>query len=387
MKKAIIHIGPPKCGSSSIQKFFQGDADPCIEKVAYRFLVPRSILGLDEQYVSKSAIDDFENAILHNIVENEVLLISHEGLFHRPVMVGNICRILSRKVDDIVIIGYYRKQSDYIISTYNQWLFRTRARIEEVEVVLASYGIDSIHFSGLEKVMIAGIIDDFHSARFPGGKNILNWFESYNALANHTAKYGASIKCSPLPKVDSSRGLLTDFCDKAGLSIKDEFIESSQLVENVSFNRGLIEGGHLASLRGMDFPNEHEGNNMLIAISKGMHSNWQIDQEFEFVLRNYVDAFFSESNSEFCKQFRLSTDYFQNHQYIPKANILDVIREKQFERTRSNSLLLRYKELCANLTEVACYLSRDINKKAVSIPLNDSQGYQTFWKKFKGYFK
>jgi len=38
MTRLIIHVGPGKCGSSSIQDFFSAQNKPCVEKTAYSLL-------------------------------------------------------------------------------------------------------------------------------------------------------------------------------------------------------------------------------------------------------------------------------------------------------------------------------------------------------------
>jgi len=161
MKKLILHIGPGECGSSSIQDFLHSKEKLFHEDVAFRMLNPNLI----QKFNTLEPLEDDMILLKHYIPNNDILILSHEFLFQNPYAIRNICEAFEMKVSEIIIIGYSRKQSDFLVSAYSQWLFRSKNRTSEILLVLKEHGVESRVFHGIEKQLIASIYNDFYSAR------------------------------------------------------------------------------------------------------------------------------------------------------------------------------------------------------------------------------
>src|SRR5690606_3335435 len=142
MKKIILHVGPGKCGSSSIQSFFLTNKKPCKEKVSFILMKIRDINKLNVEQLS------------------EDLIVYYEYLFQCPLAVKQLCLLCTKLSIETSIIGYSRRQSDFLISAYAQWMFRSTDVIEEVNKTLLKNSIKPVLFEGLEKTIIAAIIVD-----------------------------------------------------------------------------------------------------------------------------------------------------------------------------------------------------------------------------------
>lgn len=359
MKKLIIHLGPGKCGSSSIQSFFMSHKRPCVEKLNFTQLEPVIIDELNQEIVDVETITNFSKFLKKNLRSCKTLILSHEYLFSCPDSIKNICNISEGLVSDITIIGYSRRQSGFVVSLYSQWLFRSPERASEAKAVLEDIGLDPLYFSGLERQLIASISNDFYSARQLSGTSILDWNNSYGGLEKIISPSEATIKCGVLPKKHSSRNLIEDFCDKAGLTMRDRIKNTSNIAENTKFNNDLIESLYNAMELGFEVPGPHDDNEYLSEISKNMNSLKKSDDPFIIKLKEYIDSYYFRSNIEFCERYGLDKDYFETSIVHSKNEILKIIKEEQQKRTSDNSVADHYKKLSAIMAETCLLLVKN----------------------------
>ncbi len=187
VNKLILHVGPGKCGSSSIQNFFLQHKNTCIEKINFVFLDPKEIAKINSAEPSKDSANYFTQLIKSSIERNSVIILSHEIFFNKPSAIKNICAIAKNitGIDEILIIGYSRRQSEFMVSAYSQWLFRSPERIQEIKSTMRNIGIEPTQFSGLERQLIGSIINDFVTTQ-PDWQRILDRQEHYRLHQRHS---------------------------------------------------------------------------------------------------------------------------------------------------------------------------------------------------------
>lgn len=339
MNKLILHIGPGKCGSSSIQEFFIKHKNPCIEQLNFILIDPTKISKYSEEYFTKLINTSFKNS--------SITILSHEFLFQKPYTLKNICYAAKKitNIDEIQIIGYCRKQSDFIVSAYSQWWFRAPNRIQEINDTLIENGIDPTHFNGLEKQLIGSILNDFYSARQLSNDIILDWNKQYKLIERLTYSLGVSVNCGLLPNKESKVNLIEDFCSKAGITIRSEAQRFTNIKSNINFDKNLVEAVNIATELGLDVPTPHQDNfffskNLLIS----KHDNSRNDSLI-LMLKQYIDYYYLESNGKLCDKYDLERSYFRASKTPSKNEILKVIKTEQSTRKDSDEMIVRYKNL------------------------------------------
>lgn len=352
-------MGPGKCGSSSIQYFFKNQKNPCYEKLEFIQLEPQVINKLNHINVIKNDINYFNKFIEKALKSKDTLIISHEYLFDCPNAIKNICNISRNKVSEILIIGYSRRQSDFLVSTYSQWFFRSSARIEEVEGTLIKNELEPIHFNGIERHIIASIIDDFYSARQLSDMSILNWYKSYQAIERLTSSLKVKIRPGVIPNKQYSINLIEDFCTKADLSIKTNVKKATNVKSNVNFNRELIEALNNATQQGLNTPTPHQDNNYLARISDKMNILSEPSCNFLTILKQYIDSYFLNANIEFCKKFGIDINYFEVQKHYSKTDIMVIIKNEEKKRISNNYATKYYRLLSALMAETCLSLIKE----------------------------
>ena len=126
MSNLVIHVGPGKCGSSSIQRLFKSRRRPCVQKTRYIKLDKIEILKLNHEIPEESAVTAFTRLLSNNLNGCDVLILSHEFLFRCPYTIKNICKISTDLVSSISIIGYSRRQSDFLVQPITNGDFVSR---------------------------------------------------------------------------------------------------------------------------------------------------------------------------------------------------------------------------------------------------------------------
>lgn len=359
MARLILHIGPGKCGSTSIQQFFATQKKPCVQNTRYNLLNPQEILQLNREKPDESILATFAEQLSEKFIGCDALILSHEALFQNPYAVKNICYLAKSLVTKISIIGYSRRQSDFLVSAYSQWLFGSPDRINEITNVLDEFGLDSVLFTGIERQIMASIINDFYSARQLSGYSLLNWHNSYNNISQLVCESGAVIKCGVLPNKESDKPLIQDFCIKSELSLHVKMKDAIQKVYNVSFNQDVIEAVNNAVAFDLEVPGRPEINGVVRLLSSKMKKITPNSSEFMSNLKSYIDTYYWDSNHQLCKQYGLNKTYFSPSESFSKLKILDMIVHEGIQRSTNKSAIIEnYRILSAMMVELCIKLAQ-----------------------------
>ncbi len=358
MAKLVLHIGPGKCGSSTIQQFFASHEKPCDQSTTYSLLDPVAINQLNCEELDNSVSPAFAEQLSKAKIGDGTLILSHEFLFQAPCAVKNICALARDNMSDIIVVGYSRRQSDYLVSAYSQWMFRSVDRVQEVNSVLGDLGFDAFLFSGLERQLIASIANDFHSARQLSGQSIHNWFSSYDSLSKLLAEFDVKVRCGVLPGKETNINLIEDFCDKAELSLHSAVGDATEKTTNVSFHADVIEATNLAVMLGFDVPRPHASNEIIQLLSARMSPVDKDVSSFMDNLKSYIDTYYFGSNSSLCRQYELDESYFEPADEITKPEILSFISQEVEQRLLNGSEVIKSNQiLCAKLIELCFKLA------------------------------
>ncbi|MGJ8677018.1 MAG: hypothetical protein ACSHX0_05840 [Akkermansiaceae bacterium] len=360
MAKLILHVGPGKCGSSTVQQFFATQKKPCVQSTRYNLMDLSEIKALNCEEPNKLVLTSFTKQLSKNLSGCDTLILSQESLFQCPRAIKNICFLAKNKASEISIIGYSRRQSDFLISAYSQWFFRSLERVNEVVNILDELELDVAVFTGLERQLIASIANDFYSARQLSGYSILNWHNSYNNILQLTHESGALIKCGVLPNKESDITLIQDFCEKSELTLRHTTDNSTRKISNVSFNQDVIEAINNAVTLGLEV-GPHESNDVIELLSSKMSPVTKCSSEFLSKLKSYIDTYYLDSNIQLCKQFGLNETYFAPSDSPKKSEILDIIVHEGHQRSLNKSTIIRnHKILSARMIELCINQAKDI---------------------------
>ena len=359
MTSLVLHVGPPKCGSTSIQQFFATQERPCVENIHYTLLDPLEISELNREQPSESILSTFTQLLADNLTGCDVLILSHEYLFECQYAIKNICNLAKNLVTEISIIGYSRRQSEFLISSYSQWGFRVPDRITEAILVLEKIKLDRVLFSGLEQQLIVSIVNDFYDYRYEEYR-IFDWYHSYKGIRQLIDKSGAVVKCGVLPNKEFGNTLIHDFCKKSGLTLHDEINDTSQQIFNMSFNQDLIEAINNAVAFDLDVPGPHENNDVLDLLSNKMVKTTNDSSEFLSNLKSYIDSYFFSLNQQFCHEYDLRETYFAPSAQFSKQEILDLIIYEGQQRAMNKSIVINnYRMLAARMIELCLKLTKE----------------------------
>lgn len=356
MTSLILHIGPPKCGSSSIQQFFARNKTPCVQKVHYRLLDPSIISELNHEKPGGASLTTFTQLLTENLTGCDALILSHEYLFGRRYAIRNICNLAKEFFTDISIIGYSRRQSELVISSYSQWGFRSPDRAKEAAILLGEFELEPVLFSGLEQRLIAFILNDF-DVRGDGNHSSLGWHHPYNETRQLTRGSGAVVKCGVLPRKESGNSLIQDFCDKSGLTLRPEMEDVSRRIFNQSFDPDIIEAINNAVAFGLEMPGPNESNEALVLLSNKMVKPEDNSSGFLSNLKSYIDTFFFSSNQQFCQEYGLDETYFIPSARFSKDEILELVKHENQQRALNKSMVINnYRMLSARMIELCLKL-------------------------------
>ena len=358
MASLVLHVGPHKCGSSSIQQFFARQKRPCVQNTHFLMLDPPQISGLNHEEPGESILTTLNQLVVDQLTGCDVLILSHEYLFACPYAIKNICNLAKNLVTSISIIGYSRRQSEFLISTYSQWGFRSPDRIKEASLVLDTFGLEPVFFSGLEQQLITSIINDFE---VPGRNyGIFAWHNSYNEVRQLTHDSGTVVKPGILPMKGSDNNLIQDFCEKAGLTLHDDMKEASQRIFNKSFHPDIIEAINNGVAFGHQMPDIDENNDLIVRLSSKMVKMENNSSAFLSNIKSYIDTHFFSSNQQFCQEYGLPETYFVPPTRFSKQEILDLILHENQQRAINPSVVINnYRMLSARLIDLCLKLSKE----------------------------
>ena len=228
MPNLIVHIGPGKCGSTSIQQFFGSNKNPCNEKIHFHLLDPIEIKKLNCTEPTNSTLQFFKEIIKKYSSYCDVLILSHESLFNHPDSIKHLCEVASGFTSKTSVIGYSRRQSDLLVSAYSQWFFRSLKLNKKINIDLRKMEVDTLLFSGLEKLLIAFIENDFYDDSFI----ILDMYRSYQKIENLIKKMNVEVFCGILPNKKYKFSLIQDFCSNANLTLRNSMNINRDRISN-----------------------------------------------------------------------------------------------------------------------------------------------------------
>jgi hypothetical protein len=356
----VLHVGPAKCGSSSIQNFFANEKEPCVQKTRFILLNPFEISDLNCEQPSESLLEAFAERLSKNITEYDSLILSHEFLFQNPYTIKNICCLAEKLTLKVSIIGYCRRQSDFMVSAYSQWLFRSPERISETTKTLKAFGLDPLLFTGLESFVIASVINDFYSARQLSEYSILDWHKSYKKISHLIPGPGPVIKCGVLPGENSEVPLIQDFCAKAGLTLHSRTKKALQNISNKSFDQDVVEAINKAVTYGITIAGPHDNNAVIERLSSKMSPADKKPSAFLSDLKSYTDTCYLESNQKLCRQYGLDPAYFEPSKRVSRQEILDSIIHEAYQRSLNTSAVIEtYRILSAKMVELCFTLAKE----------------------------
>lgn len=358
MAKLILHIGPGKCGSSSIQQFFASQKHSCIQNTRYKLLSPSLITKLNHEEPNEVLLGSFIRQLSQDLEGCDDLVLSHEFLFRNPYAIKTICISARHLAERTTIIGYSRRQSNFLVSAYSQWLFRSTERIIEVNKFLAKLELDPALFTGLERQLIASIENDFYSARLSDNV-VFDWSASYDNIYKLTQEYDVLLKCGILPNKESDMPLIQDFCLKADLTLHEGMKNTSIRIVNASFDHDVIEAINNAITLGHEMMGPNEGNDILELLSSKVTNPRKDNTLFVNRLMSYVDAYFWESNQKFCEDYGLDQAYFIPSENLGKKEVIDMIVHEYQQRSLCKSNIIEgYRILAARMTELCVQLGK-----------------------------
>lgn len=305
MARIVLHIGPEKCGSTSIQQIMSEPAK------THQFLLldPYLIIGLDQAQPDPNAVDAVRKTIDACLMSEpeKVLIVSHEMIFKSRHMAANIAGICKTLVGEVLAVAYVRRQSDFAVSSFGQWHFRSSDRLKEARDMIANRGIDPFLFTGAERHLMAGLLGEWSIFRQPSRHLYVNWNQSVTSCAECLSKFGVTLSVGLLPRAGFAGDLVSDFRSRAGLEHVDASTDPH--IRNRGFPPALIEATVNAIEAGLDMPGPHEANGFFAGLdTQGLPP---LDAEtLQPQLQSFVDTAFLEDNRLFAQRYDHPINYF-----------------------------------------------------------------------------
>lgn len=352
MTRIILHIGPGKCGSSSIQSALTAEGSAYARQTA---ILPQPLIRQIDTPDLEPALEDQVGALVRDVMAGSGLaILSHEVLFNRVDALANLARVSTALADEVRIVGYSRRQSDFLGSAYGQWHFRSPERTREVGEALTSAGLDPLLFSGLERFHIAAVLTEMATARQLNGAAILHWGPRYEGLARRAADLGASVSVGHIPGPAHPFPLVDDFYRRAGLEPTPAG-EGGERIVNGRFDPGLIEAINLGVMDGVTLPGPHAHNDFLAAFPVDPVASDPEEAGFLDDLRAYVDTVFWPENQAFSRRFGLDEDYFRPRRLLSRPEIDAIVGEQARARQVDAGRAARHRDRTASVRVKALY--------------------------------
>ncbi|MFC5739539.1 hypothetical protein [Sinirhodobacter huangdaonensis] len=354
MRRIVLHVGPGKCGSSSVQAAILRPATALHDHLAGVLLQPAELLGLDREQPEAAVEDRFHRLIARAQADHpgKVLVLSHEMIFKMVPVLRNLARIARAHADEVVVVAYVRRQSDFLVSAYGQWLFRAPARIAETAAVLRDHGLDPALFWGVERHLIAVLLGGWEVGRQLSGHLYFDWSSSVSERAAALAALGVPLSVGLLPRPGFERPLIADFLARIGLPA--EFAAAVEQVRNPGFPPALIEGVCAAIEAGYAMPGPGEHTDFFDFMGTVSADGAGPNETFLAQLKDRVDTAFAPANAAFARQFSLPVSYFAPRRQVTQAQAQDEIwREGGVRAALPEALRQRERAARAALAQMA----------------------------------
>lgn len=336
MARIVLHVGPEKCGSSSIQAAILGPATALHDHLTGILLRPAEVLELDCDHPDAAVEDRFHALIMQAQAAHpgKVLVLSHEMMFKMVRVLCNLSRIAQAHAEEVLVVAHVRRQSDFLVSAFGQWLFRAPARIAESAAVLRDHGLDPSVFWGVERHLIAVILGGWEVGRQLSGHLYLDWSRS---VPERVEALAVPLSVGVLPRPGFARPLIADFLGRIGLP--ETLAAAVEQLRNPAFPPALIEGVFAAIEAGHAMPGPHEHNDFFERMGAVTAGGEKPAEPFLSLLRDRVDTAFAAANTIFAGQFDLPAAYFAPDRQVTQAQAEDAIRREAQARAALPSAL------------------------------------------------
>ncbi|MCV6597010.1 MAG: hypothetical protein OIF40_08015 [Mangrovicoccus sp.] len=349
MGRIILHLGPEKCGSTSVQQALLEPDGPLHHLANTVLLNPYEVHALGQPDPSQDLLQKF-----HQIIETQKpdkpLILSHEMVFKSAPILRQLAQIARAHSDDVMAIAYCRKQSDFLVSSYGQWLFRSPDRLRETADLLQRQDLDPTLFWGIERHLIACILGGWEYGRQLSGHVFFHWEESAKAAHAALEPYGIKLSMGLLPIANAQPSLVEDFCQRSAFG--PPAFPMIKAPRNPSFHPVLIEAIACAIEAGHQMPGPSDANNFMRE-SSAMDLGSKPDMPFLARLKTYVDCAFAPSNQRFAETYNLPQDYFSPREEISKDHIIAEICAEAARRAPLHAELNRDRAARAALAQAA----------------------------------
>ncbi|MEM7599473.1 MAG: hypothetical protein AAF382_17420 [Pseudomonadota bacterium] len=330
MTRIVLHIGPEKCGSTSIQQAMARDG------ADHQFLLldPYLVIGLDHEEPDPNVIAQLRRQIAALLTDapGKTLIVSHEMVFKSQDMLREMAAICTAVSQDVRAVMYVRRPSDFAMSGFGQWHFRTPERVTQARRVLEDHGIDARVFSGVERHLLAGLLGGWTVFRQPSGHLYVNWHKSVAQAQKTLAAHQVMLHVGTLPRKGFDGDLIADFRQRAGLAPSD----APDLVQirNPGFSPAVIEATVNAIEAGHAMPGPHEANDFYGSAGE-LALEPVLDDGFLTVLKAHVDVAFWEENQTFAKAFGHPAAYFAPDLDVSECSLDDSIIACEMRRGKA----------------------------------------------------
>lgn len=366
MKKLILHIGAPKCGSTSIQNFFLQNAKPCIEKIRFELLNEEEVRSLNAIESDMSLLKELNRKLRNSLKSTDVLIWSHEHFFVSPDAIKKVVLSALELKVDLSIVAYVRRQSSFILSSYAQWAFRSAGNAEKTSNYLTEQGINPIFFNAFEKNLLVSVLRDFKGFhnKIRYSKPFYNWHNTFLTLEQIVGS-SKLLKIGLLPTKEMPFDLVADFCSKVNLTLKPKYADKSSNKSNPKFHPYLVEAINSAAILQLNPVGLHEKNDLLAKISGEIKSAHFEHTAFTQLLKEYVDQYFWPSNSQLCQKYELPGSYFAISSESTAKGMLRQAIEEELQKRKNDptSIVDYYKKVAATLALPCIHFAEMADKK------------------------
>ena len=368
MSKMIIHIGPQKCGSTSIQNFLKEIKQFSDQNISYTRFKWKNFGGREAWHRRESLPPQTAYQVTEHLrtclENNDIVIFSEEGFGNNMLSIRSLCEIASKIFDEVIIIGYARRPSKFLVSYYHQWSFRKGGWIDRTFKELKDLNIATQLFSGLESELIMHCFLDFPRERIPPKRevNLYNWLYYYKLIREIVRGSKAVLKCGLLPQRGSGVSLIEDFCEKAGIVLK-EGVHPERSKANTAFPSYFVEATALAISLKEDMPSEHE--NQLVEFLLPMMQRDRYESLLLTQLSNYIDSYFWSDNQLFCEEYQLDKEYFKPAKLLSKADITEIVQQEQERRLKEPwAIIDQQQEMIVKLTQLTYNLGKELKERS-----------------------
>jgi hypothetical protein len=297
-------------------------------------LAPKELWKLKSSNPPTKTISFFHNLIEKSQKANpdKVLVLTHEFTFQFIDVIANLAKIARQHADEVVAIGYVRRQSDFLVSSYGQWLFRSPERISEAADVMRQNGFDPSLFWGVEQNLIAAIFGNWRVGRQLTDQLYFDWSASLPPRAEALKANGARLSIGLLPRPGFEKPLVSDFLERIGERQKANAQKFG--AGNLSFHPGSIEAVTNAIEFGYEMPGPHESNDFMFKFGEMEGITPYSSTAFLSRLKTHIDTVFEAKNIEVSQSFGLNPLYFKPDIQIDQRTIVNEVLAEEEKRAR-----------------------------------------------------